>query len=389
MVNSVHPYSFGIVDTYGAMYMDDVDRLYGLIDHNMLPDICINFHSHNNYQLSFAFAQEVIKLGENSRRKIIIDGTLSGMGKVAGNLNLELIIDFLVRKKKYDYDLDAVFDLIDDFIHKYALDHKWGYSISSLMAGIYKSHPNNVIYLTDKFRLDSKDIGKILSMIDSEKRQRYDYDNIQRLYTEYNHTKVDDANSIEELKILLKGREVLIVSPGHTILEFKGEIEKYILEHDSFVISVNFVSGFASLENRMSFFGSNKRYKLSTDRKSEKHVTVVSNVHDIEASDIVVNYESLIDRKNEDFDNTMIMLFNLLKRLGIKKFAVAGFDGYSSQKFNYCDSNEFQESRFEKNYETITTNMRKMLEDYALLLNSRNDIKFITPSAYSDIFKGE
>ena len=53
MVNSVQPYSFGIVDTYGAMYMDDVDRLYGLIDHNMSPDICINFHSHNNYQLSF------------------------------------------------------------------------------------------------------------------------------------------------------------------------------------------------------------------------------------------------------------------------------------------------------------------------------------------------
>ena len=64
MINNVHPYSFGIVDTYGAMYMDDVDRLYGLIDHNMEPDICINFHSHNNYQLSFAFAQEVIKLAE-------------------------------------------------------------------------------------------------------------------------------------------------------------------------------------------------------------------------------------------------------------------------------------------------------------------------------------
>ena len=62
MVNDVHPYSFGIVDTYGAMYMDDVDRIYGLIDNNMKKDICINFHSHNNYQLSFAFAQEVIKL---------------------------------------------------------------------------------------------------------------------------------------------------------------------------------------------------------------------------------------------------------------------------------------------------------------------------------------
>lgn len=126
MINNVHPYSFGIVDTYGAMYMDDVDRLYGLIDHNMEPDICINFHSHNNYQLSFAFAQEVIKLSGTSNRQIIIDGTLGGIGKVAGNLNTELIVDYLVRKKYYDYEFEDILDMIDDYIYKYSLDHKWG-----------------------------------------------------------------------------------------------------------------------------------------------------------------------------------------------------------------------------------------------------------------------
>lgn len=160
MVNEVHPYSFGIVDTYGAMYMDDVDRLYSLIDHNMLPDICINFHSHNNYQLSFAFAQEVIKLSGTGSRQIIIDGTLGGMGKVAGNLNTELIVEYLVRKKYYDYEFEDVLDMLDDYIYKYTLKYKWGYSTAAMMAGIYKSHPNNVIYLTEKFRLDTKDIGK-------------------------------------------------------------------------------------------------------------------------------------------------------------------------------------------------------------------------------------
>ena len=116
MVNHVHPYSFGIVDTYGAMYMDDVNRLYGLIDHNMLPDICINFHSHNNYQLSFAFAQELIKLSSTGTRQIIVDGTLGGMGKVAGNLNTELIVDFLVRKHHYDYEFEDILDILDDYI---------------------------------------------------------------------------------------------------------------------------------------------------------------------------------------------------------------------------------------------------------------------------------
>ena len=44
LVNRAKPYSFGIVDTYGAMYADDVERIYRLIDHNMDPEICINFH---------------------------------------------------------------------------------------------------------------------------------------------------------------------------------------------------------------------------------------------------------------------------------------------------------------------------------------------------------
>ena len=171
MVNTIQPYSFGIVDTYGAMYIEDLDRIYGLIDHNMSQDICINFHSHNNYQLSFGFALEVIKLSRGTRQ-IVIDATLSGMGKVAGNLNTELIVDYLVRKLYYNYEFDDILDLIDDHIYKYSLQYKWGYSIPAMMSGIYKSHPNNVIYLLEKFRLETKDISNILSMIEPNTRQR-------------------------------------------------------------------------------------------------------------------------------------------------------------------------------------------------------------------------
>ena len=182
-VNDIHPNGFGIVDTYGAMYMDDVDRIYTMVDHNLEEDIAIDFHSHNNYQLSFAFAQEIIRLS-NGKREILIDGTLNGMGKVAGNLCTELIIDYLVRKRNYDYNFDAILDIIDDYVYPYMLQHKWGYSVPALMAGIYKSHPNNVIYLTEKFRLATKDIMHIMSMIEPTKRMSYDYDNIQNLYRE-------------------------------------------------------------------------------------------------------------------------------------------------------------------------------------------------------------
>ena len=82
-----------------------------------------------------------------------------------------------------------------------------------------------------------------------------------------------------------------------------------------------------------------------------------------------------------------MMLLNLLKKLGIKKFAIAGFDGYSKKKENYYDDFSFQSERFESKFDDMTINMRKMLNNYALSLDKKDDIVFLTPSIYSDIFK--
>lgn len=384
MVNSVHPYSFGIVDTYGAMYMDDVDRLYGLIDHNMAPDICINFHSHNNYQLSFAFAQEVIKLSGTSNRQIIIDSTLGGMGKVAGNLNTELIIDFLVRKKKYDYELDDILDLLDDYIVKYSSKYKWGYSTASLMAGIYKSHPNNVIYLTEKYRLDSKDIGKILSMIDPVTRQRYDYGNIEKLYIEYVSEKVDDHEAINKLKDMIGGREVVVLVPGNNLNTYREEIDEYIEASNTFVVSVNFI---ADNSSAYAFFGNAKRYGRLEAKRKGRNVIISSNINSDSNSDIVVNYHSLINRGYKYFENSTIMLLNLLKRVNPSKITIAGFDGFdASNSKNYVDGS-YQNERHIEEFETLNKEISQMFKDIVETMHPSCQFGMITPSLYEGALK--
>jgi hypothetical protein len=377
MVNDVHPYSFGIVDTYGAMYMDDVDRIYGLIDNNMKKDICINFHSHNNYQLSFAFAQEVIKLSRGSRQ-IIIDGTLNGMGKVAGNLNTELLVDYLVRKLQYDYEVDDLFDMIDDFIYQYSLKHKWGFSTAALMAGIYKSHPNNIIYLTQKFRLDTKDIGKILSMIDPDKRQRYDYDNIQKLYIEYIADKTDDYETIQYLRKLIGDREVLVLVPGNSLNEYAKEISDYITEHDPFVISVNFVD---KNKDSYAFFGNQKRYAMLKEQRQGRKVIVSSNVHS-DGEDIVVNYHSLINRGYKYFENSTIMLLNLLKRIEVNSIAIAGFDGFDTEKKNNYIDGSYQNDRHIDEFVQLNEEIGDMLTGISETLEGKCEIHMITPSMF-------
>ncbi len=384
MVNEVHPYSFGIVDTYGAMYMDDVDRIYGLIDHNMHPDICINFHSHNNYQLSFAFAQEVIKLSGTSNRQIIIDGTLGGMGKVAGNLNTELIVDFLVRKMHYDYEFEDILDMLDDYIYKYALEHKWGYSTASLMAGIYKSHPNNVIYLSEKFRLDTKDIGKLLAMIEPSARQRYDYNSIENLYTEYVADKINDYDAISSLRNVFEGKEVLILVPGNTLNTHREIIDAYINEKQPIIISVNFVADELSA---YAFFGNQKRYARLQAKREGRNIIIPSNVKSDNSNDVIVNYHSLINRGYKYFENSTIMLLNLLKRVNPIKIAIAGFDGFDEEtKENYTDDS-FQNERHIGEFSTLNKEITSMFDEIVKTMAPNCQFEFITPSKYSDIIK--
>ena len=379
MVNHVHPYSFGIVDTYGAMYMDDVNRLYGLIDHNMLPDICINFHSHNNYQLSFAFAQELIKLSSTGTRQIIVDGTLGGMGKVAGNLNTELIVDFLVRKHHYGYEFEDILDILDDYIYKYTLEHTWGYSTASMMAGIYKSHPNNIIYLTEKFRLDTKDIGKILSMIDSDTRQRYDYDNIQRLYTEYVADKIDDREVINGLKEIMEGKEILILVPGNTLNTHKEIICKYIAEKNPIVISVNFIS---DKPLSYAFFGNQKRYARLKAHRLCRNVIISSNIKSDTESDMVINYHSVINRGYKYFENSTIMLLNLLKRINPGKITIAGFDGFREESDKNYSDKSFQNERHVNEFATLNKEITAMLQEIVETMYPSCLLELITPSLY-------
>lgn len=385
IVNRIQPDGFGIVDTYGAMYMDDVDRLYTIVDHNLDENIAIDFHSHNNYQLSFAFAQEIIRLS-NGKREVIIDGTLNGMGKCAGNLNTELLVDYLVRKRNYDYDFDAILDVIDDHIHDYHLQHQWGYSIPALMGGIYRSHPNNIIYLTEKFRLATKDIKYIISMIDPDKRMRYDYDNIQRLYQEYNHVKVDDKNALATLENMVAGKSVLLLMPGTSIKTYKDDILAKIEKENMFVITVNFCdkdfSGFSGL----SFWGSQKRYEHYKEGRNGVMSLVTSNVNSDNEQDLVVNYDSYVDRTQEYSDNAAIMLMRILQRIGVTDYLIAGFDGFS-EKGSYFNNTDFSEERFCAKYDSINKGIAHQLAMFAESLDRPEKIKFITPSIFSHIFE--
>jgi 4-hydroxy 2-oxovalerate aldolase len=381
-INVIQPVSFGIVDTYGGMYVDDVARLYGLIDHNLDSGIAIDFHSHNNFQLSFSFAQEVIRLS-NGVRKIIVDATLDGMGKGAGNLNTELIIDFLVRKMNYGYNTDLIFDTIDDHLHDLREKLHWGYSPTALLSGIYHSHPNNVIYLTQKFRLNTKDIKNILSMLEAPERQRYDYDRLDHLLEEYGNANRDDAASLATLSETFAGSSVLVLAPGMTILTHRESIDRYIAKHAPIIIGVNFTPDYP---DSYSFFANKKRFAARKISDISK-VIVSSNVEHALADAITVNYHSLVNRGHKLFDNSALMLLNLLKRLRVAEIAIAGMDGFVSGSHNNYFDASLEVERLHTQFDAINAELSTMLGRYAAAVKGQCTVSLITPSKFDTVLK--
>ena len=143
----------------------------------------------------------------------------------------ELAAHYLNQKQGGGYEFDRLLDAADEFIDVFRKDYPWGYTLPAFMAGIYQAHPNNVIYLTDKYRLSSKDIRKILSLIDEAKRQRYDYDNIRNIYRSYFDAPEDDTQTLRELKAMLGGRTVLILAAGTSIAAYPERIRDYMQKH--------------------------------------------------------------------------------------------------------------------------------------------------------------
>ena len=77
-INRAQPSSLSIVDTFGAMYPQDLQRIVTLVDHNLDPKIQLGFHSHNNLQLSYALGIEFLRCPSESQRGLIIDSSLCG-----------------------------------------------------------------------------------------------------------------------------------------------------------------------------------------------------------------------------------------------------------------------------------------------------------------------
>jgi 4-hydroxy 2-oxovalerate aldolase len=322
------------------------------------------------------------------KRRIIIDCSVLGLGRGAGNTPTELVSHYLNTKwDGCDYDLNELLDLIDIYMLPIQKKYIWGYNIPNYIAGIYSSHVHNVTYLMDKHNIHAKDMRIIIESIDPVVRKRYDYDNLEMLYVNYVANKIDDTEAIKQLADDIGNKMVLVLAPGKTLETHKHIIEQFTRENDVVIISANFIS--SDYATDFSFFSNQKRLESNIEFRNKKlqgiKLILTSNVRaEISFSaSLIINYSTLIKRKKwKYFDNAVILLLRLLDKVNVKKIYLAGVDGFSTGD-NYAFNNEFLDANISKDeIIIINTEIIDMFKDI-MAAPLRNDfIEFITPSLY-------
>lgn len=169
-INEIKPYAFSIVDTFGSMMKEDLMRIYSMVEHNLDKSIVIGLHLHENLALSFSLAQDFISM-KASGRNCVIDASMLGMGRAPGNLCMELIMDYMNKMQGAVYNVNPVFDGIDDHIAKLKQIEPWGYNTAYALSAKFNLHRNYAEFLLGKGRLRAKQINQILASIEKIRKQ--------------------------------------------------------------------------------------------------------------------------------------------------------------------------------------------------------------------------
>ena len=128
--------TFYLVDSFGSLYSEDIHHLLQQYI-TSLPGKTIGFHGHNNTQLAFANTIECIIGGAN-----MLDATMLGIGRGAGNCPLELLVSFLKNPK---YDIVPILQAIQDHVKPLQKEINWGYFIPYMITGSQNDHPRSAM----------------------------------------------------------------------------------------------------------------------------------------------------------------------------------------------------------------------------------------------------
>lgn len=144
-----------LVDSFGAFYSEQIHYLIRKYLRYAVPrGKMVGMHAHNNQQLAYANTIEAIILGAN-----MLDGSIAGLGRGAGNCPTELLLGFLHNPK---FRLRPLLQCIQQSIEPLREELRWGFDIPYMITGLLNQHPRAAMEFNN-----TSDRGDIVKFFDT------------------------------------------------------------------------------------------------------------------------------------------------------------------------------------------------------------------------------
>lgn len=135
-----------VVDSFGSLYYEQIQDLITRYRAAVGPDKQLGIHAHNNLQLAYANTVYAAINGVT-----MLDSTMDGLGRGAGNCPTELLLGFLRNPK---FNIRPILDCVQNQLMPLRAKYDWGFSHPYMVTGQMNEHPRSAIAVRAS---DSKD----------------------------------------------------------------------------------------------------------------------------------------------------------------------------------------------------------------------------------------
>jgi len=328
-------------DSLGSMTDTDVARVYTAIRKYWIGDI--GFHAHNNMGQGVSNVKSAIDMGCTW-----IDGTVSGMGRGAGNAETEYLLeDSRLGKNK---DLSSIFSLVVNFFDPLKKCHGWGTSIPYYLGAKLGLHPTYVQELCAMKDLDKTNLHQILEDLGKVKKpQSFSPSILSDVIAKRTNISKVDGSKVDSS---LQNREIVLVAQTQSSVKYKEAILDYAETKDAILVSINQPTLLPGIPYDFVVISHNQKYREDKNQYDNSKFRYIApkELFSQNKFDIAYDYGCVVNPgKFESFntyasiphDLTLAYMISFCLAAKIGKISLVGFSGYDLDDIKQKEMQEF------------------------------------------------
>lgn len=382
---------FYLADSFGGMLPAEISTKIAIIKEEFGG--LVGFHPHDNLGLAMANTFSAMDAGAD-----IVDCSVMGMGRGAGNLKTEQL--FLLLPEAEQRCFDALFELIFEHFADLHKRYGWGASLPYMLSAVQGVHPTYAQNLLTVSRYSPMEVLGVLDLVrDSGSGDSFSADLLSNAVDASKDRVAPNTIPVEDLSGFTKGfsmdgwdgESVLVVGSGPSVEQRGKDIAAFADRSGSLVLECNFQDSFPTCPLHANLFlnaqklrragalvGSRGQSVLGLRRVSSE---VAGSLGDTPAFSWPAHVKTGAFEVNAEgctipSDVVGMYAIALALHLGAKRIFLAGFDGYVDAGGSGLFSSE------QINAEREMEEFISILSRQPMIQSGETEIRSLTPTIY-------